>query len=289
MSLPWIIVMIIGAIVMVLGLKRYKTGDPKGQMMAVAGAVIALLCALINLFSGGGPGAEKLRKIATQYREVKGEKVGQYLAENFSGQKAVIIRQYRYNPEENSDIQNAVVEGLKKGAGNKIAFVDTTMPEMPEDIKEEVEQRRKEMQASMPEDVKNQEGAPPEPMMYDVMPFEEWFTASVLDGMVEEYTDKCDIMILNCRLPYDIRSAQFWKEDHPKLVILRGAVGQLKPAIAQGSIIAAVVGNPDAEYERKSPPGDLDKAFAKRFILITPDNVKEISSKYDNIFYNEQG
>ena len=278
----WIgyVIMLVGAIVMIYGLKKYKTGQMWGKGVAILGALVALGCALANLFTGGQAGTQEVQDMAAGYSRVKGAKVGQYLASNYSGKKVVIVKETTMTQGGETTMSEAMLQGLKSSLQGNVTLVDTVAPEMPEDLKEEVERTQEELAAQ-------EEGEVPmdEAMGLAGIPFDSWFTADIMDDLVDEYKGKADIMVFACNMPMDYQAAEFWRDsDVPKLVVLSGPVSELTNAIKQGKVIAAVMANPDAEYEQKPPPTDVDEAFGKRYLLLTPDNVEEIASKYQERF-----
>jgi len=78
---------------------------------------------------------------------------------------------------------------------------------------------------------------------------------------------------------------KFWTmKKRPDLALASGSVYELKKAIAGKAIVAAVTYNPKAVYDEKPPPADLDAAFDKRYLLVTPDNVLTVAGEYGDLF-----
>ena len=46
----------------------------------------------------------------------------------------------------------------------------------------------------------------------------------------------------------------------------------------------AVTFNPKATYDNQKPPSDLDEAFAKRYLLVTPETVEQTAKEFPNLF-----
>ena len=111
------------------------------------------------------------------------------------------------------------------------------------------------------------------------------FTPRLFDGVVEEYTDKVDLIITTIGLPEDSGRMAFWElKNPPKIALASGSVYRLKDAIKRARVVAAVTYSPDARYSDKPPPSDLDEAFDKHFLLITPDNIDGVAAKYPELF-----
>ncbi|MFW5803189.1 MAG: hypothetical protein ACOCWJ_04655 [Verrucomicrobiota bacterium] len=282
MNILTVILMLAAAAVMVFGLKKSKQGVEWGKPVTVAGAVIALLLALSSLFTGGGPSAEKVREIAERYREVRGQKLGRYLSEQFDGQRAVFLMPYE--PIEMKDPHvDVFMKALNKELDNSIEILDRLVPEPPPEVKEQAEEMRKQMEKM--ESAGDDMSYPPEEMMYGIEPTSEWFTAEKLDEMLEEYVGEADLLIAISEMPIDIFDADFWrKSDAPKVVLTRGSVSEYYGAIKAGAVVAAVAYHPDANYDQEKPPKNVDEAFAQRYLLITPENVDELDDEYSKLF-----
>ncbi len=285
MNILTVILMLAAAGVMVFGLQKSKQGVEWGKPVTIAGAVVALLFALSSLFTGGGPSAEKIRDIAEQYREVRGQKLGQYLSEQFEGQSAIFLMPYQ--PIEMKDPHvDVFMKALEKELKGSIEITDRLVPEPPPEVKEQEEEMREQMQnmQGTPAD----SGIPPEEMMYGLEPMFNWFTAEKFDDMLDEHMGEADLLIAISELPMDIFAANFWRQsDAPKVVLTRGSVSEYYGAIKADAVVAAIAYHPNADYEQKKPPKDVDEAFAQRYLLITPENVDELDAEYPKLFNRE--
>jgi len=87
-------------------------------------------------------------------------------------------------------------------------------------------------------------------------------------------------------LPYDVENLTLWNiSDPPKLAIIGpGSLHKLKNAIVQNYVAGVVTYRPRYDFEDRSVPKDLDEAFNKRFLLITPSNIDQIARQYENLF-----
>jgi hypothetical protein len=116
-------------------------------------------------------------------------------------------------------------------------------------------------------------------------PLEYWYTASLVNKLLDKYDGKYDMIVTTIGLPQDAKRLDIWKGDKkPKVALASGSVYELRGAIKSGAIVAAVTYNPQAEYDDKPVPKDLDEAFNKRFLLLTPENIDQIASKHPDIF-----
>jgi len=209
------------------------------------------------------------------YQKVSAQKLAMYLAEKFPGSKALVLVQPGGGgaPER----ENALVSGLREGFGDKVTIVAELAPEIPEAAKQA-------FIAEMPP----QEPGAETPDSADVIPpLEYWYSAAVFDKAVKDYEGKIDLVVTTIGLPQDPGHMDFWGLDpRPKLAIVSGSIYRLKKAIQSQAIAAAVTYSPAAVYEDTSPPADVDKAFAKRFLLVTPENIGEIAAKHTDLFMN---
>lgn len=269
MSKMAIVIMLIAAGGMIFGLSKQKAGAAWGKPLAVVCAIVALLCAVGNIFSSGGPDVTEVRNREMAYQEVGAQKLGMYLAEKFPGGKAVIIVEPTLNA--GAAKPSAVVDGLKKGFGTNITVVEEVSPAIPESAKN-----------AFSEEMPMNEGGEGGEML---PPLEFWFTAKIFDELVKKNSDKCDLIITTIGLPMDLGAMKFWTmKDRPNLALASGSVYELKKAIAGKAIVAAVTYNPKAVYDEKPPPSDLDAAFDKRYLLVTPENVATVAGEYGDLF-----
>ena len=68
-----------------------------------------------------------------------------------------------------------------------------------------------------------------------------------------------------------------------RVALLSGGIYDYVRAFMSGRIVGAVVSNPKAVFDAKNVPKDPEAAFNKRYLLITPENYKEMIEQY-NIF-----
>ena len=261
-----LIVMLVAAAGMIFGLSKQKSGASWGKPVAILCAIIALGCALANIFTGGGPGMDEIVDIELKYQEIAGQKLGQHLAKTYPGEDALVI----LDPaKQKSDQRYALLEGLKEGLGNKVTVAKEVYPEIPQKFIEE-------FMGDVPPEEQDESMLPPT---------EYWLTPSLFDNIVAEHGKNVDMVITCIGLPNNPGAMEFWSMNpRPKLVIASGGVYELKRAIAQGAVAAAVSYNPSMVYDQKAPPSDLDEAFDKRYLLITPENVEAVASKHNNLF-----
>jgi hypothetical protein len=262
MKILLIVVMILAAGVMLWGLAQQKKGVAAGKIFAVLGAEVALLCALGTAFTGGGVSPERAMEVHLAYTRVATEKLGLQLKEKAPAAKVLLLVGPRF--AEGDKMTDALAAGLEKGLGAKVEQMELK-PELPP--------------AMAPA------GAEAPPVDLAMLPPEVWFTAAAMDKALDAATGKYEVVVSCLGLPMDFKAMHFWqKPNRPKLALAQGDIYQLRPAIEDGTIVAAVTANPKAEYDQSRPPSNLEAAFAKRFILVTTENVKEIVAQYPDLF-----
>lgn len=263
-----LVVMLVSAGGMVFSLSKQKSGAEWGKPLAIVFALIALVCAIMNITKGGSASTQNLIKNELAYQQIQGEKLGIYLAKKYPDSNVLLL----LDPaKKNSTQPDSIVEGLKKGLGTlPVKEVYPTIPES--DIREYM--------GDMP---------PDEMAMEDMLPPTEiWLKPAAFQDLIFKDGKGCDLVITTIGLPENPQPmTKLWsaiKADKLKLAIAVGGVYDLQKAISAGMICAAVSYNPEAPFENKRPPKDLDEAFDKRYLLITPDNLDQITSDHPKLF-----
>jgi hypothetical protein len=273
MSLIQIVIMIAAAIGMVIGLQKQKAGAEWGKPVAIVCIVIALVAALWSSFRtlGGSNNAGVVDREIT-FQKLGGKKLGLYLAEKHAGAKVLILSEPKLGSQTGK--VNPLVEGLKEGLGSALTVAAEASPEVPAD-------KAKAFAKEMP-----MEGAPGGAGAGEMMPpLEYWYTAKIFDTLLGKYDGQFDLLVTTIGLPQDARSSAILKgKSCPKIAVLNGSIYDLKGAFKPTMIVAAITYNPKAVYDDKPVPRDIDEAFNKRFLLVTPENLQQVGSTHPDIF-----
>jgi prepilin-type processing-associated H-X9-DG protein len=185
-----------------------------------------------------------VNKQDVSYARVRGLKLGTHLAETMP--EARILLLMPSTPKGGA--AEALLAGLKTGLGEKAKVVDTITMEKPE----------------------NAEG--------------DWFTGKLLNERTAKYQGMVDLVVSGMGLPQQgIQELWFWPKG-TKVAIAAGDVRTLGKAIMAKLVIAAAASNPDVLPDEWQPPEDLDAAFAKRFLLVTPENAQALDKKHPKLF-----
>jgi len=277
-----IIIMLLAAAGMIVGAQKHKAGVRWGKPLSAACIVLVLLCAFSRMFSGGGTASasRKLAEYQIRYQEICGEKLGKYLAGKYADKKVVIITQPKMPMDSDSEVEqipDPLLEGLRTGFGDSVTIIDEVSPELPKGMGEPG------MMGGMMATPEGGAGGEDAGMM--MPPMDSWFTPKAFDKIARRYKGRCDLIVTMMGLPEAVGKMDFWElEKRPKVVVANGAVSMLKRYIKDGDVVAAISFNPGGSYDEHPPPEDLDEAFAKRYLLVTPENVDSIASQYGSLF-----
>lgn len=272
------LIMAVAFIGMVVGLQKEKAGATWGRPVAILCILVAVAAAIYSMVGGGKPDTGNRERA---YREIKGRKVGTYLAGKFSGKKIVVLLPPETAmPQEGGESElphKAVLEGFTKGLDGKLEVVGTIDPKMPADIKAKMEKAMADGGEGM--------------MMAEGQP---WFGVKELNKELEAYKGKYDILVCLTGLPgveppmgnrrgfVSVMQLSAMKDKEVKIAMAEGGIAKFGKAIQSGKVIAAVSHKRDMKDEDydKDPVKDLDEAFGTRFVLVTPENVKEHSAQF---------
>lgn len=203
----------------------------------------------------------QMMRATRAYQEVAGRKLGTHLAEQWPDSRVLII----VEPKEASIRWDSpsLAKGLRQGFGGRMDSVLQASPAVPPAVQEAYAM-----------------GLGPE--------LHSWYTGDVLDTLLKEYKDSIELVVVAMERPEDFFDMQFWKAtSRPKIAIACGPAHGLKKPIADGRAVCAVVSSNrlvfDASFHQMPPP-DLETAFKKRFVFITPENVQQINQAFPGLF-----
>ena len=79
-----------------------------------------------------------------------------------------------------------------------------------------------------------------------------------------------------------------WVKDpdghYPLLGIHNGYIGNLRQFFEEGLIEAMTMWKPDPEIDEEKCPEDYRKAFDKRYMMMTGDNLDDLKTAYPKLF-----
>ncbi|MBP1582733.1 MAG: hypothetical protein J6866_02150 [Victivallales bacterium] len=268
-------VMIIGAVIAFIGMNKQKEGATWGQPVAILGAVIAIIAALwgiVRNVSGADYSAARDREL--EYQRIQTRHLGEYLASKFAGSKALVIKDtmlyYNFDGSEIANPLDTQLEGLKQGIGSAITIVNEVCPPLPK-----LERR-----------VEKGPNGEEMPMDELIPPMEMWFKPADLDKLLKSAGDY-DMIIALVSFPmgsFGSKSPAKATLEKKKVVLIGGDSSVYGYLFKQGIAVAAVTHNPNAVYDDEPIPSDKQKAFDKRYLMLTAENYESVMKANAQMF-----
>ena len=211
---------------------------------------------------------------AFQARELATRGLGEALAQNFPGHRALVISnpytQQSGLPSAMRAMEEAGLRGLKQGFGSKVSLAAIAFPELKPEAKEN-----------------------PRAVFIDpesTTPLSFLVAEDAFDKLVRQHPD-CDLIVSLIGLPANLQRVQCWQDPAgPKFALLLpdlrviGNRAVIREAMQSGKLVAFVLARPGAP---ESPPA-ADAAFAtefeKRFVLVTPAVVDQAMQTFPQLF-----
>ena len=261
MLIVYVALMIAGLVGIIVCQKKQKT-NPNAQAIAFVFLVVILAGAGGMLYEtgifGGDREMDRIMGNEIAFAKARSKVLADYIGQTWKGQSAVIITEP--NIEQNK-IAKAGLDAMQ--ADLKTAGVDVTAVEA----------------LNIPQ------GTAEEPV-----PMETALTAKIYNDIFNKYKN-AGVFVIMSQLPFEakeLKNMACWKFDPKKsrVVLVNGEIYNLKGAIAQGIIGAAIAmkSGPNAYDPEKAAPKDVKEAFDTRFILVNTANVKEIAEKNGDLF-----
>lgn len=261
MSFPVILVgavMVLALIGMIACAKKQRT-NPNAQPLAVGLLIVVIACGIAILFltnSFGGDDTQSLIENETKFACAKSEVLGGYLKDKIGSDKVLVVADRNFAKDKRSE---RLIDALKKGLGVADVEVDTIV-------------------------LDNKGKGPAEEEF--MMPLEEMMTSKDFDKLLEKHQD-CKLVITMIGLPRDagnMKALKLPKDKRPRVALLNGDIHAMQGAIANGIIVAAVSYKPGVKYTEDAAPKDAKTAFDLRYLLVTPENIKTVSTDYKGLF-----
>ena len=195
-----------------------------------------------------------IMKNETRFACSKATVLGQYLAQKYPGKKVLIICNQGF--EKNKRTQK-IINALRQAVCSE-ANADTIKVKAPT------------------KDMLDHNGNL-------VIPLEEVMTPADFDAAVTAHPD-CQVIVSMIGLPREKAKMKFWNDKNKHLAMLNANIFDQKNDIKAGRIVAAVSFKPGVKFTEDPAPADPRKAFDKRYLLITPDNIGHLKKEYPNLF-----
>jgi hypothetical protein len=266
------VVMIVATIGMVIGFMKQKRGEAIGKPLTVICALVALVFALGNMFSGGMANKKEgrmIREWVAASQLVVGEKIGQYLTDKIGGGTIVILR-------DNSAAMDTFIEGIRKRIGSNITIAGEVIADL-----QGAQRDAMEANGIDPADMS-------EEMYMMRMGLSGWGNVDLYNEALAEVGD-ADVVVSLIGLPFGYRDMDFWHDDdHPKFIASSitnpSPLPEIKSMIEAGHITAWITVNPEAVNSMGNVLEDTPEDIDKRFIIVDADNLKSMVDKFPSLF-----
>ena len=213
---------------------------------------------------------DKPRAYALTARELATRRLGEYLAQKFPGQHALLISNpFTQNANTASDIvatENAGVDGFKDGVANKLVLEAVAFPE----LKAEARTNPRAVFIA---------GETTTPLSFLVSP-------DAFDKLATQYP-QAHLFVSLIGLPASLKELRCWQEETPKFGLLLpdlrfvGNATAVKQSMQKGKIAAMVLQRPGAPSMHQ---GVSQTDFDRLFILVTAENIERTMLDYPQLF-----
>lgn len=201
------------------------------------------------------------------YGHVAGRKVGRFLCAQYPGARMLVLTAPKGSmPDSEIEYHASLVQGLRVEARGKMELV-----------------RVLSLDGTCVADGRHsQQGIGS--MHPNATPL---LTPQNLEKILAPYAGSYDLVVTTLSLQPSASGSSDWDSSSPpKLVLLCSQVTGLRKMIEDRHVVGAVVFHPHYVLWPLKPPSDLDLAFNKRYLLITPGNVAEVAGLYPFLFDN---
>jgi hypothetical protein len=213
---------------------------------------------------------DKPRDYALTARELATRRLGEHLAQKFSGQRALLISNpFTQSQTIANDIvatEKAGINGFKKGTGDKLILEAVAFPELKPEAR------------TNPRSVFI-DGETTTPLSFLV-------GADAFDKLAGQHP-QCALFVSLIGLPANLKELRCWQEEKPKFALLLpdlrfvGNAAAVKQSVQKGKIAAMVLHKPGApSLDRGVSQTDFDQLF----ILVTAENIDRTMLDYPQLF-----
>ncbi len=207
-------------------------------------------------------------------REVATRGLAEYLAKSRVGNRVLVLANpFTHKKGMARDVvasEEAGLRGLRKGFGPNLTLEAVAFPELKTDAE------------------KN-----PRAVFIDAettTPLSYLVAEDAFDKLARQHPD-CDLFVSLIGLPADLERVQCWQTNGPpKFALLLpdlriiGDTAAVKYAVKSGKLAAFVLSKPGAPDSRSPVGRDLAAEFEKRFLLVTAENIDQVTQAYTNLF-----
>jgi hypothetical protein len=237
-------------------------------LLAAMPTVLIRLCGnpparISSTSSADGMSIEERTRIAGAY-------LGQYLANRYPQAQALVVVPPVVRPSYRHQTTTAWLAGLREGLAGRVTIQAEEAPELPVTVDASVGQTGSHRHLPR--------GWAP--------PLQFWYSAEVLDRLVDKHPD-CNLIISLVGLPSNCRAMQLWRREdsrRPKVAVASGSVAGLAELLAAQLVVAAVDSGASRIEDLPDTTSEFAVPFARHWRLLTPDNLVRMVTKYPRLF-----
>lgn len=211
---------------------------------------------------------------AMRTREIATRGLAEYLTRVHSGKRALIISnpftQRKDTAKAIVDMEQAGIRGLREGFGDKITIRAVAFPELKAGANENPRALLADAETTTP-------------LSYLV-------AADAFDKLAKQHGD-CEIIASLIGLPLELNRCETWNAaGGSKFALLlpdfRGIADAttVQKAMKSGKLLAFVLVKPGAPDDDSAPGKNWKAEFEKRFVLVTAENVDQVTQAYPELF-----
>lgn len=270
----------------VVGLVNMKQGQSWGKPVVISCAILATLLAIQNTRQRMGNKGKNDREIAAikargiAYQITSGQKLGQELAQKYPGAKAVVLRSIQINdidPDADSLSDRSFtqrLDGLKAGLGDAIGILEVMHPPVDDSLRKNYEAAKQSYLAETGEKKVSDDFYRYYWDYYHTLSDVETF-----NRLTQDIPSQATMAIVLADFPFELEKLDLWKKDLIVAGIIQSVGKKMDKAIEAGYISDLVISNPYGDCKSVDLPRDIDERFNRRFLYITPKNIKEIAAE----------
>ena len=211
---------------------------------------------------------------ALHSRELATRGLAEQLARTSAGHRAIVISnpftQQSDLPRQMRDMEEAGLRGLRVGFGDKIKIGSVSFPELKPEAREN-----------------------PRAVLIDpetTTPLSYLVADDAFDKLARLHPD-CDLIVSLIGLPANLERVQCWQDQAgPKFALLLpdlrviGDNSAIRQAMRSGKLAAFVLARPGAPENQPAADSTFGTEFAKRFVLVTSENVDQAMQAFPQLF-----
>ena len=257
-----IIIMIVGGLLALWGLKLKKSNKGLGVAVSVIFSLVTLGCAGQRLWQELNRDSLFLAK-TMRVTEARGEVLGSHISSAFPDARVLILK----SPDFPGIVgmhktEDKVLEGIMQGIKAGQVAGEYHLP-IPEEVLSKYNEGSSDEAGDM--------------MMYELFEVDSWYTAEVLDSFLQKHEGEYDLLLTLSSLPTNLDESEILHSEKAPKVVCGGASNiDIDEYIRKGLIVATI----SSKLGEKGPaiadvklPESSQEIFNLWYEIITPKNV----------------